>query len=349
VPQQSISELETCPAGWQGTYQQEHYFNVEACGSSLSDTDHVSTTVVSCYRDREETRNDPCPNIAGGGWQGSGATYSRVHHEVLGRNLSTVSETSVSDWKLVAAVDCHRDITRQNGQGCAGGSCYIDTINQNGAQLVNTCGEPAHPLQSWTNIGHQYIASDMATVVTMTFEANSPYSADECIPTRPTYFMNPGGVSTIISCDYSSVAGQAMFGYMYPVGGGYGISGFTACVGDDCGDESGGSNDGGSNDTGDGGGGGGEGGDGEGGGEGGGDDSPVTIDIDNNGFDIIPYAHSHARFDFVPGKRARTTWVGPKDPLLALDYNGNGIIDSSREVFGNLDTVNGFEAPAQRR
>jgi len=343
-PQQSISEVKSCPAGWQGTYEQEHVFDVQGCGTQVVDSGRVSPTTVGCYRDREETRNDPCPNIAGGGWQGGGANYDRFHHEVLGLDLTTVRETSVTDWKLVGAVDCHRDITRQNWQGCAGGSCYIDTINQNGVQIANTCGEPAHPLQAWTNIGHQYIASDMATVVTENFEANSPYSADECMPTCPPAGLDMNtGLITSRGC----ANGQP---YYYTMGfmpnGTISANPQVNCTGGgvNC---TGGE---GSDDTGDGGGGGGgEGGDGEGGGEGGGgegggDDSPVTIDIDNNGFDIIPYAHSHAKFDFVPGKRARTTWVGPKDPLLALDYNGNGIIDSSREVFGNLDTVNGFEA-----
>jgi hypothetical protein len=84
--------------------------------------------------------------------------------------------------------------------------------------------------------------------------------------------------------------------------------------------------------------------------------SPIVIDIDGNGFSLTS-AYGGIEFDFAgDGVRRKISWTaaGSDDGWLALDRNGNGRIDSSLELFGNLTAQvdkpgverNGFEALA---
>jgi hypothetical protein len=88
-------------------------------------------------------------------------------------------------------------------------------------------------------------------------------------------------------------------------------------------------------------GGGGTGGGGSGGGGGGGVDPgggpnpipPVVLDLDGDGFELIAYKGSKARFDWDgDGRRDKTGWVGPDDAFLVLDCNGDGMITEANEV-----------------
>ena len=70
--------------------------------------------------------------------------------------------------------------------------------------------------------------------------------------------------------------------------------------------------------------------------------SPLVLDLDGDGLDIISLDNSHAYFDLNEnGFAEKTAWIGPNDGFLALDINGNGRIDDLSELFGGKD-VNGF-------
>lgn len=63
--------------------------------------------------------------------------------------------------------------------------------------------------------------------------------------------------------------------------------------------------------------------------------TPLVLDLDGDGLDLIALADSRAFFDLDnDGFAERTGWVGPDDALLALDRNGNGRIDGQTELFG---------------
>lgn len=76
--------------------------------------------------------------------------------------------------------------------------------------------------------------------------------------------------------------------------------------------------------------------------------SPLVIDLDGDGVELVSIEDSSANFDLdLDGFRERVSWVGADDGLLALDVNGNGIIDDKSELFGDSGVnANGFEALA---
>lgn len=71
---------------------------------------------------------------------------------------------------------------------------------------------------------------------------------------------------------------------------------------------------------------------------------PIVLDLDDDGFDITHHnggAHFDIRGD---GRKARTAFVSGGDAFLAIDRNGNGRIDSGKELFGDQHgAANGFE------
>ncbi len=67
--------------------------------------------------------------------------------------------------------------------------------------------------------------------------------------------------------------------------------------------------------------------------------SPLIIDLDNDGIELVSLADSGAFFDMnADGFAELTGWVQSDDALLALDVNGNGIIDNITELFGDENT-----------
>jgi hypothetical protein len=86
--------------------------------------------------------------------------------------------------------------------------------------------------------------------------------------------------------------------------------------------------------------------------------SPILIDVAGNGFDLTN-AQNGVNFDIkASGTPVQVSWTAPNsdDSWLALDTDGNGTIDSGRELFGNLTpqtkpspgvAANGFLALAE--
>ncbi len=75
--------------------------------------------------------------------------------------------------------------------------------------------------------------------------------------------------------------------------------------------------------------------------------SPIVIDVEGKGFHMTDTA-SGVDFD-MPGKGSlrHTSWTDPRfgNGWLALDVNGNGKIDSGRELFGNFTDHNATKNP----
>ena len=70
--------------------------------------------------------------------------------------------------------------------------------------------------------------------------------------------------------------------------------------------------------------------------------SPLVLDLDGDGVELVTLAASRALFDLDSDSFAQHTgWVASDDALLAIDRNGNGRIDNIGEVFGN-GTTDGF-------
>jgi hypothetical protein len=66
--------------------------------------------------------------------------------------------------------------------------------------------------------------------------------------------------------------------------------------------------------------------------------SPVILDLSGNGFSLTDAAHG-VLFDISgSGKPVQIAWTasGGDNAFLALDRNGNGIIDNGAELFGNF-------------
>lgn len=73
--------------------------------------------------------------------------------------------------------------------------------------------------------------------------------------------------------------------------------------------------------------------------------SPIVIDTLGNGFDLTS-TEDGVDFDIAGvGMPVRVSWTQGDDAWLALDRNGNGTIDSGRELFGTVT----FQAPSSER
>lgn len=64
--------------------------------------------------------------------------------------------------------------------------------------------------------------------------------------------------------------------------------------------------------------------------------TPIALDLDGDGLEIIALADSNAFFDLdVDGFRENVQWLSGDDGFLALDANANGKIDDNSELFGD--------------
>jgi trimeric autotransporter adhesin len=65
---------------------------------------------------------------------------------------------------------------------------------------------------------------------------------------------------------------------------------------------------------------------------------PLVLDLDGDGLELVS-ANGTVLFDHnADGIKTGTGWAAPNDGLLVRDLNGNGLIDSGRELFG-IDTI----------
>jgi hypothetical protein len=71
---------------------------------------------------------------------------------------------------------------------------------------------------------------------------------------------------------------------------------------------------------------------------------PITFDLDGDGFELTSYLDG-AQFDITgSGKASSTAFIKGGDAFLAIDNNGNGVIDSGKELFGDQNgAANGYE------
>jgi len=71
--------------------------------------------------------------------------------------------------------------------------------------------------------------------------------------------------------------------------------------------------------------------------------SPIALDLDGDGIERLTGDQSNAYFDLdVDGFREQTEWISGDDGFLAIDDNGNGVIDNNSELFGDYAHANGF-------
>jgi len=75
---------------------------------------------------------------------------------------------------------------------------------------------------------------------------------------------------------------------------------------------------------------------------------PIMFDLDGDGFELTNYRDG-AKFDILGnGQKASTAFVTGGDAFLAIDRNGNGTIDSGKELFGDQNGArNGYEELAK--
>ena len=81
---------------------------------------------------------------------------------------------------------------------------------------------------------------------------------------------------------------------------------------------------------------------------------PLVIDLDGDGFKMLSVEDGVHFDEDNKGLAEKTEWAGPKEGLLAIDLNGDGIISDGSELFGTSTRLpdgtiaqNGFEALAQ--
>jgi hypothetical protein len=70
---------------------------------------------------------------------------------------------------------------------------------------------------------------------------------------------------------------------------------------------------------------------------------PLIIDLDGDGFELIPVASSSAFLDLNgDGYAERVGWIGPDDGFLVVDKDRDGVVDGLSELVGNA-TTDGFD------
>lgn len=77
---------------------------------------------------------------------------------------------------------------------------------------------------------------------------------------------------------------------------------------------------------------------------------PLILDLDGNGLDLTDVRNGEGvNFDITgDGTKENVSWVKSSDGFLVYDRNGNGTIDSGRELFGDQHgALNGFEELAK--
>lgn len=77
---------------------------------------------------------------------------------------------------------------------------------------------------------------------------------------------------------------------------------------------------------------------------------PLVIDLNGNGIELTDVRRGEGvSFDITgDGKTEQVSWVSPDDGLLVYDRNGNGVIDSGKELFGDQHgAADGFEELAK--
>jgi len=76
--------------------------------------------------------------------------------------------------------------------------------------------------------------------------------------------------------------------------------------------------------------------------------SPIVIDLNGNGISSIAAEFSNVKFDVTGDKVAdKVGWLSGEDAFLAVDRNGNGLIDDVSELFGGLRRGEGFAELSQ--
>jgi hypothetical protein len=69
--------------------------------------------------------------------------------------------------------------------------------------------------------------------------------------------------------------------------------------------------------------------------------SPIVLDLNGDGITTLGLS-AGVNFDLrADGTKVNTGWVGGGDGLLALDRNGDGVINDGSELFGNATSLNG--------
>jgi len=72
--------------------------------------------------------------------------------------------------------------------------------------------------------------------------------------------------------------------------------------------------------------------------------SPLVLDLDGDGIELTAMSQTNAFFDIdEDGFAEHIGWIAADDGLLAMDRNADGVINNNNELFGSVDTANGFD------